>query len=168
VDYFEDPRLVRGLDYYTKTAFEIKSSKLGSQDTLCGGGRYDLLVEELGGPPTPAVGFAAGIERFILVLQMEEKFKFEEKKLNVFIAVLGDEAKLLALKLVRDLRQKNISCDTDYLQRSLKAQMKEANRQNAEKVLIIGEEEMKKGKAVLRDMQTGDQKEIELNKVDQF
>ena len=163
VDYFEDPRLVRGLDYYTKTAFEIKSSLLGSQDTLCGGGRYDLLVEELGGMSTPAVGFAAGIERFILVLQMEKSFKLEEKKLNVFIAALGDEAKLLALKLVRDLRQKNISCDTDYLQRSLKAQMKEANRQNAEKVLIIGEEEMKKGKAVLRDMQTGEQQEISLD-----
>lgn len=167
VDYFEDPRLVRGLDYYTKTAFEIKSSMLGSQDTLCGGGRYDLLVEELGGPPTPAVGFAAGIERFILVLQMEKRFKFEEKKLKVFIAALGEEAKPLALRLMRDLRQKNISCETDYLQRSLKAQMKEANRQNAEKVLIIGEEEMKNGRAVLRDMLTGEQKEIELNNIGQ-
>jgi histidyl-tRNA synthetase len=166
VDYLEDPRLVRGLDYYTKTAFEIKSPLLGSQDTLCGGGRYDLLVEELGGKPTPAVGFAAGMERYMLVLQMQKKFKMEEKNLDLFIATLGEEAKVFASTLIRELREKNVSCDTDYLQRSLKAQMKEANRLNAEKVLIIGEEEIKKGKAVLRDMQTGEQKEIELDRVD--
>jgi len=165
INYFEDKRLVRGLDYYTKTAFEIKSPQLGSQDTLLGGGRYDLLVEELGGKSTPAIGFAAGIERFILVLQMQKKLDLEEKKVNVFIAALGDEARSFAVKLVKDLRQKNISCETDYLQRSLKAQMREANRQKAEKVLIIGEEEMKKGKAVLKDMESGEQKEIGLEEV---
>ncbi|MGB7060823.1 MAG: histidine--tRNA ligase [Candidatus Zixiibacteriota bacterium] len=165
INYFEDKRLVRGLDYYTKTAFEIKSPQLGSQDTLLGGGRYDLLVEELGGKSTPAIGFAAGIERFILVLQMQKKLDLEEKKLKLFIAALGDEAKAFAVKLVRDLRQKNISCETDYLQRSLKAQLREANRQKAEKVLIIGEEEMKKGRAVLKDMQSGEQKEIDLDQI---
>ena len=166
VDYIEDKRLVRGLDYYTKTAFEIKSPQLGSQDTLLGGGRYDLLVEELGGKSTPAIGFAAGMERFMLVLEMQKKLDLEEKKLNVFIAALGDEARAFAVKLVKDLRQKNISCETDYLQRSLKAQMREANRQKAEKVLIIGEEEMKKGKAVLKEMQSGEQKEIDLDRID--
>lgn len=166
IDYFEDKRLVRGLDYYTKTAFEIKSPQLGSQDTLLGGGRYDLLVEELGGKSTPAIGFAAGMERFMLVLEMQKKLDLEEKKLNVFIAALGDEARAFAVKLVKDLRQKNISCETDYLQRSLKAQMREANRQKAEKVLIIGEEEMKKGKAVLKEMQSGEQKEIDLDRID--
>ena len=166
IDYFEDKRLVRGLDYYTKTAFEIKSPLLGSQDTLLGGGRYDLLVEELGGKSTPAIGFAAGIERFMLVLKMQKKFAFEERKLDLFIAALGDETKTFAAKLIRDLRKKNIICDTDYLGRSLKAQMREANRQKAEKVLIIGEEEMKKGKAVLRDMKTGEQKQIELDRID--
>jgi histidyl-tRNA synthetase len=165
VDYLEDTRLVRGLDYYTETAFEIKSSLLGSQDTLLGGGRYDLLVEELGGKATPAIGFAAGIERFILVLQMQKKLDLEEKKLSLFIAALGDEAKAFAVKLVRDLRQKNISCETDYLQRSLKAQMREANRQKAEKVLIIGEDEMKKGRAALKDMQSGEQREIDLDRI---
>lgn len=165
IDYFEDKKLVRGLDYYTKTAFEIKSPLLGSQDTLLGGGRYDLLVEELGGKSTPAIGFAAGMERFMLVLKMQKKLKLEEKKLNLFIAVLGDEAKTLAVKLIRDLRQKNITCEIDYLQRSLKAQMREANRQNAEKVLIIGEEEIKKGKAILKDMESGEQKELELEKI---
>ena len=166
VEYFEDKRLVRGLDYYTRTAFEIKSSLLGSQDTLCGGGRYDLLVEELGGEKTPAIGFAAGIERFMLVLAMQKKADFPEEKLNLFIATLGSEAKTFAIKLVRDLREKNVTCDTDYLQRSLKAQMREANRLNVEKVLIIGEEEIKKGVAILRDMKTGEQKEIELDRID--
>jgi histidyl-tRNA synthetase len=167
IEFFEDKRLVRGLDYYTRTAFEIKSPLLGSQDTLCGGGRYDLLVEELGGESTPAVGFAAGMERFMLVLAMQKKSQFQEGKLNLFIATLGDEAKAFAVKLIRDLRQKNITCDTDYLQRSLKAQMKEANRQKAEKVLIIGEEEIKKGVAILRDMKTGEQKEIGLAEINQ-
>jgi histidyl-tRNA synthetase len=165
IDYFEDKTLVRGLDYYTKTAFELKSKLLGTQDTLCGGGRYDLLVEELGGKNTPAIGFAAGIERFLLVLKMAKKLDSEEKNLDLFIATLGDQAKVLAMKLVKDLREKNIICETDYLNRSLKAQMKEANRQKAKKVLIIGEDEIKKGRAILKDMESGEQKEIELDKI---
>jgi histidyl-tRNA synthetase len=162
IDCVEDKRLVRGLDYYTKTAFEVKSPRLGSQDTLLGGGRYDLLVEELGGKSTPAIGFAAGMERFMLVLQTQKRLDFDQRKLNLFIAALGDEAKAFAVKLIRDLRGQNVTCETDYLQRSLKAQMREANRQKAEKVLIIGEEEMKKGKALLKDMQNGEQQEIDL------
>jgi histidyl-tRNA synthetase len=165
MDYFEDKTLVRGLDYYTKTAFELKSKLLGTQDTLCGGGRYDLLVEELGGKNTPAIGFAAGIERFLLVLKMEKKLDLEEKNLDSFIATLGDQAKIFAMKLIKDLRGKDIICETDYLNRSLKAQMKEANRQKAKKVLIIGEDEIKKGKAILKDMESGEQKEIELEKI---
>ncbi len=165
VDYFEDKRLVRGLDYYTKTAFEIRAPGLGSQDTLLGGGRYDLLVEELGGASTPAIGFAAGMERFMLVLEKQKKTDFEEKKLNLFIASLGNEPKTFAARLIRDLRQRGVACDTDYLGRSLKAQMREANRQKAEKVLIIGEEEIKKGKAVVKDMQSGEQEEVVLDDV---
>jgi len=165
VDYFEDKRLVRGLDYYTKTAFEIKAAGLGSQDTLLGGGRYDLLVKELGGASTAAIGFAAGMERFILVMEKQRAIDLEEKKVNVFIAALGEEARTLAAKLLRDLRQRGVVCDTDYLGRSLKAQMREANRQKAEKVLIIGEEEIKKGKAVVKDMQSGEQEEIALDDV---
>jgi histidyl-tRNA synthetase len=165
IDYFEDKRLVRGLDYYTKTAFELKSKLLGTQDTLCGGGRYDLLVQELGGENTPAIGFAAGIERFLLVLEMGKKQELEEKNLDLFIATLGDQAKTFAMKLIKDLRGKNIICETDYLNRSLKAQMKEANRQKAKKVLIIGEDEIKKGKAILKYMESGKQEEIELAKI---
>jgi len=163
--YFEDKKLVRGLDYYTRTAFEIKSPLLGSQDTLLGGGRYDLLVQELGGESTPAIGFAAGMERFIIVLEMQKQLDFEEKKLDVFIATSGDEARVLAVKLIRDLRRKNIIGDMDYMYRSLKAQMREADRQKAKKVLIIGEDEIKKGKAILKDMESGEQKEIELEKI---
>ncbi len=165
IDYFEDKTLVRGLDYYTKTAFELKSKLLGTQDTLCGGGRYDLLVEELGGKNTPAIGFAAGIERFILALEMEKKLGLKEKNLDLFIAALGDEAKTLAMKLMKDLRAKNLICETDYLNRSLKAQMREADRQKTKKVLIIGEDEIKKGKAVLKDMESGEQEEIELSQL---
>jgi len=165
IDYFEDKRLVRGLDYYTRTAFEIKSPLLGSQDTLLGGGRYDLLVEELGGKSTPAIGFAAGMERFLLILKMEKKLCLKDKNLDLFIATLGQEAKTLAMKLMKDLRGKNIICEMDYLNRSLKAQMKEANRQEAKRVLIIGEDEIKKGKAILKDMESGEQKELELEKI---
>ena len=168
IDYFENKRLVRGLDYYTKTAFEIKSPRLGSQDTLLGGGRYDLLVEELGGKSTPAIGFAAGMERFMLVLQMQKKFKLEGDRLNLFIAALGDDAKAFVVRLIRDLRQKGITCETDYLGRSLKAQMREANRQKAQKVLIIGEEEIKKGKAILKDMERGEQLEIDFKEIGQI
>jgi histidyl-tRNA synthetase len=165
IDYFDDKTLVRGLDYYTKTAFELKSKLLGTQDTLCGGGRYDLLVEELGGKNTPAIGFAAGIERFVLALQMEKKLDMEEKKLDLFIATLGDDAKAFAMKLMKDLRGKGLICETDYLSRSLKAQMREADRQKAKKVLIIGEDEIRKGKAILKDMESGGQEEIELEKI---
>jgi len=168
IDYFEDKRLVRGLDYYTKTAFELKSKALGTQDTLCGGGRYDLLVEELGGKNTPAIGFAAGIERYILALKMKKKLDLKEKNLDLFIATLGDDAKTFAMKLIKDLRGKNLICETDYLNRSLKAQMREADRQKAKKVLIIGEDEIKKGKAVLKDMESGEQEEIELEKISRF
>jgi histidyl-tRNA synthetase len=168
IDYFEDKRLVRGLDYYTKTAFELKSKLLGTQDTLCGGGRYDLLVEELGGKNTPAIGFAAGIERYILALKMQKKLGLKEKELDLFIATLGDEARTFAMKLMKDLRAKNVICETDYLSRSLKAQMREADRQKAKKVLIIGEDEIKKGKAVLKDMESGEQEEIELEKIRDF
>jgi histidyl-tRNA synthetase len=165
IDFVEDGKLVRGLDYYTKTAFELKSSLLGAQDTLCGGGRYDLLIEELGGKPTPAIGFAAGMERLILVLETTKKIPQNEEKLDLFIAPLGEEAKTLAIKILENLRAKKLRCEMDYLNRSLKAQLKEADRQKAKKVLVIGENELKTGKAILKDMETGEQKEIEFEKL---
>ncbi|MDP2960681.1 MAG: histidine--tRNA ligase, partial [candidate division Zixibacteria bacterium] len=165
IKYILDRRLVRGLDYYTSTTFEIKSESLGAQDTLIGGGRYDLLVSELGGKDTPAIGFAAGIERLIMVLEMQKKFPPDDERLDLFIAPLGDEAKSLGLKIVKDLREKGLKCDIDFLGRSLKSQLKEADRQKAKKVLIIGEDELKKGKGTLRDMKSKEQKEIEFGKL---
>lgn len=165
IKYVEDGRLVRGLDYYTKTVYELKSSLLGAQDTLCGGGRYDLLIKELGGENTPAIGFSAGIERILLVLESKKKESSEDTKVDLFIAPLGEEARNLAFKLIMELRSKNIPCEMDYLNRSLKSQMKEANRQKAKSVLIIGEEEIRKGKAVLRDMVKSEQNEVELNNI---
>jgi histidyl-tRNA synthetase len=165
IEYILDGRLVRGLDYYTRTTFEIKSESLGAQDTLIGGGRYDLLVSELGGKDTPAIGFAAGIERLFIVLEMQKKFPSEDERLDVFIAPLGEKEKSLGLKLLKDLREKGLRCDLDFLGRSLKSQLKEADRQKAKKVLIIGENELKKGKGTLRDMETKEQKEIEFDKL---
>jgi histidyl-tRNA synthetase len=165
IEFVEDGRLVRGLDYYTKTAFELKSKLLGAQDTLCGGGRYDLLIEELGGKPTPAIGFAAGMERLILLLEQTKKLPVIQEDLDLFLAPLGEEGKTFAIKLLKDLREKNLKCEMDYLNRSLKAQMKEADRQKAKKTLIIGENELKTGKGVLKDMETGEQKEVEFEKL---
>ena len=165
IEYILNGRLVRGLDYYTRTTFEIKSESLGAQDTLLGGGRYDLLVSELGGKDTPAIGFAAGIERLIMVLDMQKKFPPDDERLDLFIAPLGDEAKSIGLKIVKDLREKGLKCDIDFLGRSLKSQLKEADRQKAKKVLIIGEDELRKGKGTLRDMETKEQKEIEFEKL---
>lgn len=165
IEYILDGRLVRGLDYYTRTTFEIKSESLGAQDTLIGGGRYDLLVSELGGKDTPAIGFAAGIERLFLVLEMQKKFPPEDERLDIFIAPLGEKEKSLGLKLLKELREKDLRCDLDFLGRSLKSQLKEADRQKAKKVLIIGEDELKKGKGTLRDMETKEQKEIEFGKL---
>jgi len=165
IEYKLDKKMVRGLDYYTRTTFEIKSEALGAQDTLIGGGRYDLLVSELGGKDTPAIGFAAGLERLILVLEMQKSLLPQDERLDLFIAPLGEEAKSLGLKFLKELREKKIRCELDFLNRSLKAQMKEADRQKAKKVLIIGEDELKKGKATLRDMQKKEQKEIEFEKL---
>ncbi|MBC7327532.1 histidine--tRNA ligase [bacterium] len=152
------PRLVRGLDYYTKTAFEIVSNRLGAQSSICGGGRYDGLVEELGGPPTPGVGMGMGLERVILAL--EEEIPLDEK-LDVFLAfddeALRDEAFLLLMKL----REQGWKADMDYQHKSLKSQLRQANRLGAKYTLIL----KGNGQTVLRDMQSGVQEEISLEEV---
>lgn len=165
IKYLIDKRLVRGLDYYTRTAFEFKSSLLGTQDTISGGGRYDLLVSDFGGKDTPAIGFAAGVERLILCLEKEGKFDLKQNGLDVFVAVLGEKARQIGSKLVQELRSGNLKCDMDFLNRSLKAQMREANRQNAKKVVIIGEDEIKRNIAIVKDMEKGKQEEVELDKI---
>ncbi len=163
-----DPYLVRGLDYYTKTTFEILSGKVGSQNALCGGGRYDLLVEQLGGIPTPGVGFAAGIERILLACENEKSLNIPEAKIDLFITRLNDELTQKVFELALYFRRKNISVEYDYLERSLKAQMREANRLKAKYVLFIGGDEYKNGMANLKTMETGEQKIIHLNKLDEL
>lgn len=163
IAYVLDGRLVRGLDYYTKTAFEVLSGELGAQDALGGGGRYDDLIEMLGGNPTPAVGFAAGIERLLLVLSKQKKLRVPPRSLDLFAVVLGGHAKKVTLLVLEQLRRRLVRCDTDFIGRSLRAQLRVANRLGARFVLIIGENELNRGKAVLRDMEESRQEEIDLD-----
>lgn len=165
IEFEVDGRLVRGLDYYTKTAFEITSAALGSQDALAGGGRYDLLVEELGGKPTPGVGFAAGIERLIMVLQKRGENIGAETGPTLFIATLDETTRAWAFIQANQLRSKGIAVEVDYLTRSLKAQMREANRQQVKYVIVIGENELKSGEAKLKNMSDGTEATVRLNEL---
>jgi histidyl-tRNA synthetase len=160
-----DKHLVRGFDYYTKTAFEIVSDALGAQNALGGGGRYDGLVEEIGGPPTPGIGFALGIERAIIVLKQLGLAEAKRQTVAVFVAALGEEAVLPALKLLQQLREAGISAETDYQRRSLKAQMKLADRLGSRVTLMIGEDELAQGVVTLRDMLTKEQRTVAMDDV---
>lgn len=163
--YSVDGRIVRGLDYYTKTAFEITSSDLGSQDALAGGGRYDLLAEELGGKPTPAVGFAAGIERLLMVLEQQKHPFPAESGPAVFIACADADGRRWAIRMVMELRRNGISAETDYLARSLKAQMREADRQQAVYATVIGANEISANRCDLKVMKTGEARPVTLDKL---
>jgi histidyl-tRNA synthetase len=157
IEYEIDPRLVRGMDYYTRTAFELTSPDLGSQDALAGGGRYDLLVEEIGGQPTPAVGFAAGIERLLIACDELGINLADEKSIDIFVVSLGDNARNWVIEHLPELRDHAISATMDYKGRSMKAQMKEAHRQNAKFALIVGDNELDSGKLVLRNMKKSEE-----------
>jgi len=163
IKYEINKRLVRGLDYYTKTTFEIVSGKLGAQNAVCGGGRYDNLVAEFGGNDTPAIGFAIGMDRMVEILKEHREQSIEHRLRLIYIATLGDEAKKLGVELLLNIRKRGYAAEMDYIGKSLKSQMKEADRLNAKYVLILGEDEIKSGKAVLRNMETAEQKEVELN-----
>lgn len=169
IKYEVDYKLVRGLDYYTSTAFEFISSGLGAQSTILGGGRYDVLVEMLGGKPTPAIGFAAGIERILILLdekEKQEKFKFpQDKKLNLYIvnAGLTDNSKIQ--KILLDLRERGIKCDSDFLSRSVKSQMKEANKLNAEYVIVLGETELATMKCKMKRMKDSMEIDAEISRL---
>jgi histidyl-tRNA synthetase len=165
IDYQIDGRIVRGLDYYTKTAYEIISSDLGSQDALAGGGRYDLLVKELGGKETPAVGFAAGIERLLMVIEQQKFFSGDSPHPVLFIASADEKGKQWAIEHVHKLREDGIACEIDVLGRSVKAQMREADRQKADFVIVVGETEMQKKFVPLKNMRTGEQKDIAIDEL---
>lgn len=167
VDYEINPRIVRGLDYYTKTVFEVLHPKLGAQSTLWGGGRYDGLMETVGGKPTPGVGFGMGMERVLMVLEeigLLEKFQ-DRPRMDVFVATMGEAARPVGLKLLYQIRAAGLAADTDYLGRSLKAQMKYAGKHWTRHVVILGEDEVKKGVATVKDMDAGTQSEIPLTEL---
>lgn len=161
--FYEDPRLVRGLDYYTKTAFEIISGGLGAQNAIGGGGRYDDLVEELGGKPTPAVGFAAGIERMIIAIDQQKVEWPVEKRLDVFVVKVDEKNKDTAFRLLQKIRNTGLSADMDYSGGSLKSQMRIANKIGARYTVIVGEEELSRNMVILRNMQTKEQKEVKID-----
>ncbi|MFO7445078.1 MAG: histidine--tRNA ligase [Ignavibacteriaceae bacterium] len=161
-----DPKLVRGLDYYTKTTFEIVSGKVGSQSALCGGGRYDLLVEQLGGKPAPGIGFAAGIERILLACTNENSLKLPDEKIDLYIVKIDKELGSKVFEIALQYRRRDILVEFDYLDRSVKAQMREANKMNARFVLFVGGDEYKTGHMNLKNMSSGEQFPIPLDNPD--
>jgi len=165
IEYEIDARIVRGLDYYTKTVFEIITETPNGNLTVCGGGRYDGLVEELGGPATPGIGFGMGVERMIMVQDMRSTAPAAPDLLDVFVVTMGDEARIEGVKLVGELREKGIKADIDHAARSMKAQFKFANKIGAKKVIVIAGDELEKGIVKLRDMENSSEAEVARNEI---
>ena len=160
VEFTIDNRLVRGLDYYTKTAFEIQYAPLGAQSAVAGGGRYDGLIREIGGDSTPAVGFAAGLERILLALELQGISPAPTKKITAFVVAGGEAAQVYAFKLLTDLRRQNISTAMDFGRKSLKAQMKQAAKSGAKFALIVGEDEVANSTVTVKNLETSAQESI--------
>lgn len=165
IEYTVNPQIVRGLDYYTKTVFEFVSNNIGAQGTVCGGGRYDNLVEEVGGSHCPAVGFGMGIERLMIMLENLGLPCGEPPIVDVYVAPICDKAKEICLKFVTTLREQGLNVEQDLMARSVKAQMKYANKINAKYVAILGEEELANGCCSLKNMQDGNTQIVKLDKV---
>lgn len=165
IDYTIDPHIVRGLDYYTKSAFEFVSNDIGSQSTVCGGGRYDGLIEELGGPKIPGVGFGLGIERLILLLDNLEKDINQQPSLDVFIASMGEAAEIEAFKILYDLRKAGISCEKDHVGKSIKAQFKYADKLNSRFTIVLGDDEINNQIVTVKDMSNSTQTQIKLDDI---
>ena len=166
INYVVDKTIVRGLDYYRKTAFEIISNDIGSQSTVCGGGRYDGLVEMLGGPKgISGIGFALGAERLLLTLENNNIEIENPKSTDIYIATIGDAAKTKSFKLIKDLRTNHISADNDHLDKSLKAQFKYSDKLNAKYTVVIGDDELANDTATLKNMKTSEQTTIKLSEL---
>ena len=165
ISFTHDPRLVRGLDYYTKTAFEIKYPPLGAQSAVAGGGRYDGLIEEMGGNPTPAVGFATGLERLLLALESQNLLPEKNRSVDAYIVALGEVAQAEGFKLLNSLRQQGLSAAMDFAGRSMKAQMKQANKLGAKYSVILGEDEIAEGVVMLRSMEDSSQAKVPMAQV---
>ena len=156
IEYTINPDIVRGLDYYTRTVFEITSDALGAQSTVCGGGRYNGLVEELGGKATEGIGFAVGIERLVMIMKAQGLSDDMQDNIDIFVASIGNSADVAAQKLVYDLRLKGICAERDLALRSVKAQMKFANKLNAKYSVVLGDDEVANNKAIIKNMETGE------------
>src|SRR5690625_944357 len=167
IEYIVDPTLVRGLDYYNHTAFEIMSeaSGFGAITTLLGGGRYNGLTKELGGPDVPGVGFGMGLERLMLALENENVKLPVEDTLDIFLITIGDSVKEEAVRIVNDLRTAGLQVDKDYQERSIRAQFRAADRLQARYVLIIGEDELKENKINIRTMETGEEEAVSIENI---
>ena len=168
IPYNVDATIVRGLDYYTKTVFEIISKNKGSEGTICGGGRYDGLVSEIGGPEMPGVGFGMGLERLLLVLESIGKLPENEENPEIFLANIGENADMYVQKLVLDLRKDGIAAERDYGARSLKAQMKYANKLGTRFSAVIGDDDIAKGAFNVKNMETGKSEEVLAEKLSEF
>ncbi len=168
ISYTVDGTIVRGLDYYTRTVFEIVSKNIGAQGTVCGGGRYNGLVAELGGPDLPAVGFGLGLERLLLLLENLEIDLGGHEAVDLFVGHIGEKADLFVQKLVTDLRRQGVATDRDYMSRSVKAQMKYADKIGAKYTMVLGDNEILAGSAKLKNMETGETIEIELDALGKF
>lgn len=168
IKYAINPFIVRGLDYYTKTVFEIIATGIGAQSTVCGGGRYDSLVEELGGNPTPGIGFGMGMERLLLVLESLGIELPEQSLCDVYVCTLGENAGAKGFTITTNLRKSGIKTECDHMGRSMKAQMKYAGKIGAKKVIIIGDDEIEKGAAVVRDMTKSEEQTVTFDKLNEF
>ncbi len=162
IPYVVNPTIVRGLDYYTRTVFEFVSNQIGAQGTVCGGGRYDGLAEELGGAKTPSLGFALGIERLMMLMQAQNTPLPDEERPDLYIASMGEAANIVAAKIASSLREEGISVQYDVAGRSVKAQMKFANKLGVRNTVVIGDSEIESGKVIVKDMDGGESVEMEL------
>ncbi len=163
IEFTVNPHIVRGLDYYTKTVFEFVSNSIGAQGTVCGGGRYDGLIEELGGQKTPSLGFGMGLERLMLLMEAQDCEFPKDKVPDLFIVALGDKATLKAVEIAKDMRAEGYTCLYDLNGRSLKAQMKYANKLGAKYVIVLGDKEVEEKIATLKNMKDGEETEIALD-----
>ncbi len=162
IEYKINPGIVRGLDYYSKTVFEFVSTSIGSQGTVCGGGRYDTLIENLGGPSIPAVGFGAGIERLMLLMENTGVSFGESDCVKVYIAGMDEECRMKALNIAQTLRRNGVSCDVDHMNRSIKAQFKYAGKTGAKYVAVIGGNELKEGVMNVKNMASSTQETVKI------
>ncbi len=163
VEYTVNPKIVRGLDYYTKTVFEFVTDCIGAQGTVCGGGRYDGLIEELGGKHMPSLGFAMGLERLLMVMDAQGIAIPDDDKCALYIATMGDDAKVKAFELLRRVRECGLIAETDVVGRGLRAQMKYADKIGAKYSLVLGDNELNENKAKVKNMETGEQTELALD-----